>query len=351
MSAWIEKFINVNGNARSGKKLTSVRKLVVHYTANPGASAENHYRYFNTLKDRYASAHIFVDKIQAINIIPLNEVAYHAGDIQKRNADGSAWRGVKELLPSANNLSIGVEMCIEKDGTFHPDTLARTEDVFVELCKKFNLDPLCDIVRHRDVTYKNCPAPWVTNVQLFNDFKTRVNTKLKGLNVQPEPTLQPTPQPEETKVDIPPYVPTNNGVIAKVRVLIDDLNIRVAPDSRADITRVAKKGEVFNVFANVNDWLNIGQANWIFSNNGKYLALIKDTPEYPNKLYKVQSPLLHDTNVKLIQEALNKFFGKQVVKVDSYYGNDTATQVKNFQRNKGLSQDGIVGKYTWNALF
>jgi N-acetylmuramoyl-L-alanine amidase len=57
MSAWIEKFINVNQFSRSGKKLNTVKKLVVHYTANPGASAENHYRYFNTLKDRYASAH------------------------------------------------------------------------------------------------------------------------------------------------------------------------------------------------------------------------------------------------------------------------------------------------------
>jgi hypothetical protein len=45
-------------------------------------------------------------------------------------------------------------MCIEKDGTFHPDTITRTEDVFVELCKKFNLDPMCDIVRHFDVTAK-----------------------------------------------------------------------------------------------------------------------------------------------------------------------------------------------------
>lgn len=26
-------------------------------------------------------------------------------------------------------------MCLEKDGSFHSDTVERTEDVFVELCK------------------------------------------------------------------------------------------------------------------------------------------------------------------------------------------------------------------------
>jgi N-acetylmuramoyl-L-alanine amidase CwlA len=178
MTAWIDKFINVNQFARSGKKLTSVKKLVLHFTANNGGTALNHFNYFNNLKDRYASAHLFVDKLEALCIIPLNEVAYHCNDVQKRNADGTPWRGVKELLPNGNLLSIGVEMCMEKDGSFHPDMIARTVDVFVELCKKFNLDPIEDIVRHRDITWKNCPAPFVANEQLFIDFKNRVKAKL-----------------------------------------------------------------------------------------------------------------------------------------------------------------------------
>jgi N-acetylmuramoyl-L-alanine amidase len=338
MCAWTEKFINVNGYARSGKKLTGVKKLVVHYTANPGASAENHYRYFNTLNDRYASAHIFVDKTEAINIIPLTEVAYHAGDIQKRNADGSAWRGVKELLPSANNLSIGVEICIEKDGSFHPDTIARTEDVFVDLCKKYNLDPLCDIVRHRDVTWKNCPAPWVDNEQLFHDFKAAVNAKLNP----PKPVVPS--QPVELKEVIPPYVPTNNGVIAKVKVLVDGLNIRVAPDVNADVTRKAKKDEVFNVFANVNDWHNVGQANWIFGNNGKYLSLVKEDPkpEYPGHPIKNGS-----TNTLAIKE-IQKEIG---VISDGVWGPKTDVAVKAWQKNMVLAADGIIGPVTWGKLF
>lgn len=199
MTIWEDKFIRLNNYARSGKKLQGVRKLVLHYTANNGGTAINHFNYFNNLTGRYASAHFFVDKVQALCIIPLTEVAYHCNDVQKRNADGTPWRGVKELLPNGNLLSIGVEMCLEKDGSFHPDTIKRTEEVFVELCRRFKLNPLTDIVRHFDITRKNCPAPWVSNGQKFIDFKNRVNAKLKG-NSTSTPSKPSTPSTSSTPV-------------------------------------------------------------------------------------------------------------------------------------------------------
>lgn len=193
MSAWENKFINVNKYARSGKKLTAVRKILMHYTANPGASAMNHYKYFNNLKDRYASAHFFVDRVDSLCIVPLNEVAYHANDVQKR-VNGVAYRGVAALKPNANLLSLGIEMCIEKDGTIHPDTVKRSAAIAVELCKKYGLDPLTDIVRHYDVTAKNCPAPWVADKSQFEAFKVFVKNELAGN----DPTIIPAPS---NKVD------------------------------------------------------------------------------------------------------------------------------------------------------
>ncbi|MFL6562438.1 MAG: N-acetylmuramoyl-L-alanine amidase family protein, partial [Bacillus sp. (in: firmicutes)] len=127
MTAWRNQYVHVNQYSRPGKKLTEVRKLIVHYTANPGASAANHFKYFDKTAPeakRYASAHIFIDKVEAICIVPLDEVAYAAGDVQQR-INGVPYRGVPELLPSANYLSISVELCIEKDGSFHADTLAK----------------------------------------------------------------------------------------------------------------------------------------------------------------------------------------------------------------------------------
>src|SRR5690606_9642874 len=178
---WIEKLVKVNPVTRPGTKLKGVRKIVEHYTANPGASAYNHYKYFNgtaIAQKRYASAHIFVDKVEAYLIIPLNEVAYHAND--------GSYRGVSELKPNANLYSIGVELCIEKDGTFHPETLRRAAEINAELCKRFKLDPHKDIVRHYDVTHKNCPARWVKYPKEFAEFKNMVNMVLNPPKIEPK---------------------------------------------------------------------------------------------------------------------------------------------------------------------
>lgn len=195
MTAWRNDFIVTNKYTRPGKKLTEVRKLILHYTANPGASANNHKRYFGESliaqnerlpeeAKRYASAHIFIDKLEAICIVPLDEITFAANDNQKY-VNGKPYRGVPELLPNANYLSINVELCIEKDGTFHPETIKRAEDVFAELCRMFNRDPLSDIVTHQMVTAKSCPRPWIDkNEQLFVDFKNRVNDKLNPPKVE-----------------------------------------------------------------------------------------------------------------------------------------------------------------------
>jgi GH25 family lysozyme M1 (1,4-beta-N-acetylmuramidase)/LysM repeat protein len=92
---------------------------------------------------------------------------------------------------------------------------------------------------------------------------------------------KPAPKPVASAPTsgIAPYVPENHGILAKVKVIADKLNIRVAPNVKADITRVALKGEVFDVYANVNDWHNVGGANWVFGNNGQYLELVHDAPK------------------------------------------------------------------------
>ncbi|HBM4634078.1 TPA: N-acetylmuramoyl-L-alanine amidase family protein, partial [Listeria innocua] len=152
--------------------------IVMHYTANPGASADNHRRYFRDLKNRYASAHIFIDDKEAICIIPLNEVAYHANErsckLTALQASTSYYRG-----GNANLTSIGIEMCLDKNGNITAATFNRSVDVAAELCKTYDLTA-SDIIRHYDVTGKNCPAPWVAKPSELTRFRNAVNAKLKG---------------------------------------------------------------------------------------------------------------------------------------------------------------------------
>ncbi|EPP1121248.1 N-acetylmuramoyl-L-alanine amidase [Listeria innocua] len=178
MSVLQYNYINKNQFSRPGFKLLRVSKIVMHYTANPGASADNHRRYFRDLKERYASAHIFIDDKEAICIIPLNEVAYHANEkackVQALKATAGYYSG-----GNANLTSIGIEMCLDKNGNITAATFNRSVDVAAELCKTYDLTA-SDIIRHYDVTGKNCPAPWVAKPSELTRFRNAVNAKLKG---------------------------------------------------------------------------------------------------------------------------------------------------------------------------
>lgn len=172
MSAlWTEKHIAVNPFSRCGRKKDRIAFLVYHYTANPGASAEAHFNYLQGLAkqnpndntaDRYASAELFVDRDSAVEYIPLEEEAFHAGN---------RWY---------NRCAIGVELCIEPDGSFHPDTIKRAIQIGAYLCTKYDIDPIKGQIRHYDVTGKICPKPWVEKPGLFQQFKRDVASAMKG---------------------------------------------------------------------------------------------------------------------------------------------------------------------------
>ncbi|MFK7692845.1 N-acetylmuramoyl-L-alanine amidase family protein [Paenibacillus sp. HJGM_3] len=151
-----------------------------HYTGNPGASADGHYTYFGfTLPGmnaeteraysageitkqerdqrlRYASANVFIDKTKILVIIPLDEESWHASQ--------------------ANPYSIGIELCIEEDGSFHPETVRNAVEFGKWLSAEWGLKT-CDYLRHFDVTGKRCPLPWLDDVApgAWESFKKAVD--------------------------------------------------------------------------------------------------------------------------------------------------------------------------------
>ncbi|MDR0387249.1 MAG: N-acetylmuramoyl-L-alanine amidase [Treponema sp.] len=177
--------LTVNPFSRPGKKLSTVKALVVHWVANPGTTAKQNRDYFESLKKqsldnanaRYASAHFIVGiSGEVVQCIPSDETAYHVG----------AKRYTPEAITAfghyPNNCTVGIELCHPKaDGQFSTETLHAATELCALLCVQFSLDPLKDIWTHHGVTEKVCPKWFVDHPDEFEDFKQGVADAVKRL--------------------------------------------------------------------------------------------------------------------------------------------------------------------------
>lgn len=328
MAEWIEQFIIKNKFSRPGIKNTGIKGIVIHWTATPGASDENEVKFFDGADGgggRYASAHLFVDRDSARLDIPLDEVAYHANDHACR---------IPSLMPNANFTSIGIEMCVEKDGTIHAETVARTAKVAAALCKQFKLNPANNIFRHFDVTGKNCPAPWVANVALFNQFKKDVAAIVNPPIVAPKPS---NPQP-----------------------VVSGTYVVVAGDT---LYSIAKDNGV--TVENLIDWNSITKPSVIHAGTKLVVKapvvapkvvtpVVKPTPVVAPKpavtYTRTLKAGLTGNDVKELQTALNDLYFKCGTP-DGKYGPNTTDAVKRFQSvHLPKEVDGIAGKNTINKI-
>lgn len=170
------EYIRNNPYSRPGTANSGIKGIVMHYTANNGGTARNHKNYFNNLSGSYASAHIFVDDNEAICIIPLNEITYHANDIQKY-VNGHPYYPLRGVIGNANYSTIGVEMCLDRNGNITEKTFKNTVKAVKELIAIYPHITRDKIWRHFDVTGKNCPAPWVAKPSELERFKNEVFSK------------------------------------------------------------------------------------------------------------------------------------------------------------------------------
>ncbi|MGF2052832.1 peptidoglycan recognition protein family protein [Enterococcus casseliflavus] len=193
------EYIRINKFSRPGIKNYGIKGIIMHYTANNGGTARNHKDYFNNLKGVYASAHLFVDDNEAICIIPLDEVAYHANDTVKYNSDGSIYKPLYSQIGNANYGAIGVEMCLDRNGNITEKTFQNTVKAVKELIAKYPNITRNKIWRHYDVTGKNCPAPWVAKPSELERFKDAVFGNTSGSNSAVKPST-PSAKPSANKI-------------------------------------------------------------------------------------------------------------------------------------------------------
>lgn len=164
-----EALIEPNKYSRPGTALKDIHGIVVHYTANPGTSAMANRNYFNNLtkinkrkQDKtYASSHFVIGiEGEVVQCVPLDEIAYASND---RNSD-----------------TISIECCHKrKNGKFTGETYSSLVKLTAYLCYKYGLTEK-NVIRHYDVTGKICPKYFVEHQDVWREFLSDVEKKLKN---------------------------------------------------------------------------------------------------------------------------------------------------------------------------
>lgn len=165
-------------NYGNRRKTKDIKYLVIHYTGNDGDSAKGNANYFKTHIVE-ASAHYFVDDAGIVQSVPDDFAAYSVGG--KKYPSCAKTGGGRFYGKCTNANSISVELCdTRKNGKydFTEKTLENAAELSRLLLKKYNI-PVDNIIRHFDVTGKNCPAPFVSDEKAWKAFQERIVDEVK----------------------------------------------------------------------------------------------------------------------------------------------------------------------------
>lgn len=72
-------------------------------------------------------------------------------------------------------------------------------------------------------------------------------------------------------------------------------------------------------------------------------------PRFPGRLMRVMSPMMRGDDIRDWQQQMRRRGWR--INVDGWYGPASASVARQFQAEKGLGQDGVVGPATWAAAF
>ncbi len=154
-------YLTVNEWSRPGTELEKIDGVVIHYVGNPGTTAHANRNYFESLSSgkegTYASSHFIVGlEGEVIQCIPLTEIAYASNG---RNGD-----------------TVSIEVCHpDETGEFSTVTYDRAVELTAWLCVQCGLDPETDVIRHYDVTGKECPRYYVEHPEAWDAFRADVS--------------------------------------------------------------------------------------------------------------------------------------------------------------------------------
>ena len=319
----------------------TIKYIVIHYTAGLKSHAGKGKDVCDmwSKSDRPGSADFVVDEgniAWQYNPDLKNRKTWHCGG----SLQGSGGHKYYKTCTNAN--SIGIEMCSDKkvrtknlyssdnDWYITKETWKSAVALAATLLKRYNL-PLSHMIRHYDVTGKECPSfacgskknvmyDNKTGEQVWKEFKQDVQDALDELNGK------------------------KNNDDVKTVTKVDKDKTNPTPPVKVTSSKRSKKEVVKALQTALNKDYGCGLAV-----DGDYGAKSKSSLQSHNIKKGSKS-----NSVKFIQTVCNElgFYGKDKKKlsVDGAWGTNTDFAVKSLQKHLGVSQDAIVGTGTMSKL-
>ena len=157
------QLLTPNEYSRPQIPVEKVNYIAIHYTANPGATAQANRDYFENLASTHetkVSSHFVVGMDgEVIQCIPTAEMSYATNS---RNVD-----------------TVSIECCHKDDtGVFETATYDSVVKLAAWLCTRFGLTEE-NVIRHYDVTGKNCPKYYVENPEAWIQMKADIAAQIQ----------------------------------------------------------------------------------------------------------------------------------------------------------------------------
>ena len=282
--------------------------LMLHSVGCPQNRAEVFAKNWNKANYEVAVHAVLQEDGTVYQCLPWNFRGWHAGG-------------------AANNTFVGVELtepdCIKYVGgaTFTCSNTTRAKqqvqgtyntavELFAYLCKKYNLDPMKDIISHAEGYKKGIASGHSDPTHLWDQLN--VGYTMDGFRKDVKAAMNPVPVVKKT--------------LYRIRKSWTDI--------------ASQKGAYYNLDSAKKTCDECGAGYFVFDEAG-------------NVVYPTAKPVLKlgatGNDVKALQEGLEKL-GYECGKIDGIFGTQTMIAVKAFQRDRKLTADGIVGTKTWAAL-
>lgn len=162
------ELLTQNPYSRPGISISEINGIVIHYTANPGSTAIANRNYFESLKDTQnnkVSSHFVIGLDgEIVQCIPSSEISYASNS---RNSD-----------------TLSIECCHpDETGQFTQATYRSVVELTAWLCKRFDVR-VENVIRHYDVTGKNCPKYYVEHADAWMQMKADIQAQIDELKQQ-----------------------------------------------------------------------------------------------------------------------------------------------------------------------